>query len=114
MCLTVYLKCYFVAIVLVELVFLIVFEVDPLRSHCLLFGRLTPIRWYVPECMWTRIGRFIFLISTRTTLGRPTTLKRSVTTSGSVPLRNETQLLEETLLSVFSVEGYDCQINQCD
>jgi hypothetical protein len=62
--------------------------------------------------MWTRIGRSIFLISKRTTLGRPTTLKRSVTTSESVPLRNETQLLEETLLSVFSVEGYDCQSNQ--
>src|ERR1044072_10038745 len=112
MCLNVDLKSYFVAIILVELVFLIEIEVDPLCLYYLLFGRLTPFRWYVREWRWTRTGRSIYMIIMRTTLGRPTTLERSVTTSEDVPLRNETLLLEETLLSIFSVEGYDCQSNQ--
>src|ERR1044072_2324537 len=41
-----------------------------------------------------------------------TSLGRSVTTSEDALLRSETLLLEETLRSGFSVEGYDCQSNQ--
>src|ERR1044072_7665894 len=112
MCLTVYLNMILCAIILVKLVFLIEIEVDPLCLYCVLFGRLTPFRWCVREWRWTRTGRSIYMMSMRTTLGRPTTLGRSVTTSEDVPLRNETLLLEETLISVFSVEEYDCQSNQ--
>src|ERR1044072_7309642 len=86
--------------------------VDPLCFVLFVVWALNANRWYVREWRWTRTGRSIYMTSMRTTLGRPTTLGRSVTTSEDVPLRNETLLLEETLISVFSVEEYDCQSNQ--
>src|ERR1044072_2179878 len=106
MCLTVYSNMSFVAILLVILFSLFVYEVDPL---CLLVWALNANRWYVRVFMWTKIGRSCSLIRQGMTLGRLTTPKRGVFTSEHVPSRSETPLLRDALRSASSVEGFACQ-----
>src|ERR1044072_7773291 len=106
MCLTVYSNMSFVAILLVILFSLFVYEVDPL---CLLVWALNANRWYVRVFMWTKIGRSCSLIRQGMTLGRLTTLKRGVFTSEHVPSRSETSLLRDALRSGFSVVGFASQ-----
>src|ERR1044072_6288248 len=99
MCLIVYSYMLFVTI-------LLVYEVDPL---CFLVWALNANRWCVRVFMWTRIGRSCSLMRQGMTLGRLTTPKRGVFTSGHVPSRSETPLLRDVLHSGSSVEGFACQ-----
>src|ERR1044072_3370797 len=77
---------------------MLVNEVDPLVLY-VLCGRLSP----------GRPGRSFFLMLIRTTLGRPTTPRGSDSTSGKVLSRDETQLPDESLLSVSLAGEYACR-----